>query len=442
MPKWQQKKLANDPTWEIIRERKIDPDNEIGLPELIDIALTNNPTTREAWLKARAQDANLTKSKSTYYPQVTAQAGMAYDKRVVDKQTSLINQVDDSFSLDVTMLVFDFGGREAGVKKAKQQLLAANYGFNQALQDLLRDIETAYYVYHSSVEGLEAAKDNLSDAKEILLNARERFQVGLVSKLDVFQAEATYNGSLYSLEEAKGELHNSRAAIAETMGVSADTGFKISLSSGKVPIDIREDDVSKYIEKALKVRPDIALARANLKAKEEDVAIATSDLLPLVNIGGSGATNRFQYYGSKKGTPTSYKEDYLYGAQISVDWKVFDGFNNYFSRKEAQREAEAQREQLVQTEISASADVWTRFYDLKTAGKKYVFSEAFLVSATASYELAVEGYKAGLQNILDLLQAQNQLSEARSQFATSKKDLFVALVEFDHAMGALSAGSE
>jgi outer membrane protein len=263
-----------------------------------------------------------------------------------------------------------------------------------------------------------------------------------VSKLDVYQAESTYNDSLYSLEEAKGLIETARADLAEVLGIPADTELSVVLPSGEVPEDIRKDDVSKYIEEALRKRPDIASIRASLKAKEEEVNIATSDILPTLNIGGSVATNWFSYYGSRRGTPTSYKDDYLYGGQFSVNWNVFDGLSNYFARIEAQREVSAQREKLIKTEISASADVWTKYFNLKTAQKKYVFSEAFLASAKASHELADEGYRAGIKNILDLLAAQSQLSEARSKLVDSKRDFFVALIELEHAIGALTVESK
>ena len=56
--------------------------------------------------------------------------------------------------------------------------------------------------------------------------------------------------------------------------------------------------------------------------------------------------------------------------------------------------------------------------------------------------MASEGYKAGLKNILDLLQAQSQLSEARRKLIVSKKDFFVALIELEHAIGALTVESK
>lgn len=441
-PESEQKKLATDPIWNAIREREIGQTKDLDLVGLLDVALSNNPETRQSWQNARAREAEVVQSSSTYYPQVTAKTGGNYQRRVVDMKTDNINRNVYSFETDASMLVLDFGGRSAGIKKAKELLLAANYQFNQTVQDLVRDTAVAYYSFYSSVSAREAAEADVADAEEAFINAKQRFKAGLVSKLDVLQAESTYNDSLYKLEEAKGQVKIYRAKVAEAIGLPADADFTIAMPPLKIPKDISRDDVSDFIEEALKNRPDIAAARSNLKAKEADIDIATSDLLPSLNLGGSVKTSGFTYYGSRKATPTSYKHDYLYSGQFSVDWNIFDGLKNYFTRIEAQREADAERESLVQTEIAASADVWTSYFNLKTAQKKYVFSEAFLASATASHELAVEGYKVGLKNILDLLQTQSQLSSARSQLISSRKDLFVAVAELAHSMGALTVESE
>ena len=438
----QQKKLATDSIWDSIRERKIDQSEDLDLLGLLDLALSNNPQTREAWQNARARDAEVVQSNSTYFPQLSTSSGGGYQRRVVDMKAEDLNRTEYTLGADASMLVLDFGGRRASVKKASELLLAANYQFNQAVQDLVRDTAVAYYSFYSSIAAREASEADVADAEESYVNAKQRFQAGLVSKLDVLQAESTYNNSLYNLEEAKGNVEVDRAKVAEVIGLPADTEFTIALPTLEIPKDISKDDVSQYIEDALKNRPNIAVARSNLKAKEAEIDIATSELLPSLNVGGSVGTSGFTYYGSRKATPTSYKHSYNYKGQFSVDWNIFDGLKNYFTRIEAQRERDAEREKLVQIEIAASADVWTKYFNLNTAQKKYVFSEAFLASATASHELAVEGYKVGLKSILDLLSSQSQLSDARSQLITSREDLFVAVAELAHAVGALNVESE
>ena len=58
-------------------------------------------------------------------------------------------------------------------------------------------------------------------------------------------------------------------------------------------------------------------------------------------------------------------------------------------------------------------------------------------SAQSSYDLATDGYKTGLKSILDLLEGQSQLSEARSKLVKSEKEYFVSIAELVHATGSV-----
>ena len=123
---------------------------------------------------------------------------------------------------------------------------------------------------------------------------------------------------------------------------------------------------------------------------------------------------------------------------ITANWNVFDGFANINKVVQARAEARQEREKLRETEITASADVWIKYYAFKTATRKYSASKAYYNSSNASYQLALEAYSSGLKSMLDLIQAETDLSKARSSLIQSKKDLFQALVDLAHSLGALT----
>ena len=98
------------------------------------------------------------------------------------------------------------------------------------------------------------------------------------------------------------------------------------------------------------------------------------------------------------------------------------------------------QDQLKQAELAASADVWARYHNYETALQKYKFSTAYLNSASTSYDLALDSYKAGLKSILDLLNAESQLAQARSQQVASRQETFTALATLAYAAGLLEKG--
>jgi outer membrane protein TolC len=187
------------------------------------------------------------------------------------------------------------------------------------------------------------------------------------------------------------------------------------------------------IDEAIQKRSDVAASRADLLAKEAAVSAATSDLWPTLSLGGTADRRWTEYFGDSK----AYKHYYEYTAYMKVAWDVFDGFDNWAKRKEAVADMKSQREQLREDELAASADVWSKYYAFRTATSKFEFSKAFLQSSEESFYLALEGYRAGLKDILDLLEAYSKLSSARSSYVQSKNDILVALAEIAHAVGSL-----
>jgi TolC family type I secretion outer membrane protein len=415
--------------------RSIDPAKLLSLVDVIDIALRNNPSTRAAWEKVRLQEAVKKQSESKLFPALTATGSVTRERETSTQKTQNYNDLGYGPKLNLTYLLFDFGARSGAIEQAVEQLSSANFQFNQVYQDLLRNVENSYYQLYSAQATLEAALEDVENAKISYEAAKARFEVGLAAKLDVLQAKSGYENSLYLLEDTKGEVKTSRANLAKAMGFSADTKFEIASYHEEAAVNIKEQDVSRLIHEALKKRPDLASLRTLIEADKAAIKVANSSLWPTLNLGSSAARNWYNDYSSKR----NKEHDYDYSVYLEADWSVFDGFYNLYQKRRAQAQLALDAQNLVQAELSASADVWMKYYGLNTARSKLTYSKAYLETSKTTYDLALESYKVGLKSILDLLNAQSQLSDARSKLVDSRKDLFVAVIDLAHATGTLYA---
>lgn len=436
-PKWEKTTKTPDNVWKLIRQENVNPDELFTLAELMDIAFVNSPVIRDAYEAARAREAEVKQAQSEYYPQGTISGDLTREKKVATLRVENTNNHNYSPKAVLSFLVLDLGGRDAAVREATQNVLSANFEFNQTIQNLIYNTAKAYYDFYSAEEDLKAKKADVKDASTTLDAAERKFKSGLVSKLDMLQAKSNYEESLYFLEGAKGQVFTTRGSLAEVCGLSADVPIEIAPPDKNFARKITSRDVSDLIDEALKTRPDIAAARSDLRARQEAIKVANSNLWPTLNVTGSAEKRWYRYTGDEERN-WQYCD---YVGYFSFDWDIFDGFDKYSKRLEAQAEMRQETEKLKQTELAASSDVWTKYYRLKTAVKKLIFSEAFLASSLASHELALDGYKVGLKSILDLLEAQSQLQEARSKLVASQKDVFVSTVGLARAMGLLARES-
>jgi outer membrane protein len=427
---------SDDKVWTNIRSRAPVGGEPLTLAQLLDIAFENSPVTSRAWHEVRAKKASLGREKSDLFPQITIGADGRREKAVSNiGEAGNHNHLRYGPTGRAELLLFDFGGRDAGIEAAYQDLLSSGFAFNQALQDMMLDVKKNYYGLFSANSNLEAAEANVIDAKEAFDAAEIKFHVGIVSKLDKLQAESSYNNALYDLEDAKGALKTAQADLAVTVGFSADTAFEIEKPPKELTFNIEESDISAMIDQALSDRPDIAAARSSLMQKQAQAKEAASSLWPKVNLGGTYEHDWYKYYNTRQ----SRDDGYDYAGYLSLSWDIFDGFYNINKKLQAEAELQAELEGLKEIQLLASADVWRKYYNYNTAVKKLEFSRAYLESSMASHELALEGYSQGARSMLDLLQAQSALSNARARIVDSERGLYIALAELAHATGSLSA---
>jgi outer membrane protein TolC len=211
---------------------------------------------------------------------------------------------------------------------------------------------------------------------------------------------------------------------------------QVAEPTADVAESIPSQDMQKLIDESLQRRPDIAALRASLAAKQALVKVQGSPLWPSLYFNGN--VNR-DYYKNISGKDLQ-DSDWSYSGGISLEWTLFDGFRTLSAKRVAQAQADALQAQLQQAELAASADVWTRYHNYETALQKYKFSVAYLHSASSSYDLALNSYKAGLKSILDLLNAESQLAQARSQQIAARQESFTALANLAYSMGLLEKG--
>lgn len=427
-----------DPVWTELRARSGDWSKPLSLPELADLALQNNPASRVAWNAARAAAAQVDQAQGLFMPTVTAVAGV--DRQRTSASPSSFDQDYLRYgpALEVNYLILNFGGgRRAAVEQALQTVYATDFAYNRSLQDTLLGVETAYYSLVSALAGVEAAESSLKDALTALDAARERKASGAGTELDVLQAQAASDQARYNLANVQGLVKIARGGLAQAAGLPADTPVQAALPSEDVPDTLKPRDLRRLLDESLARRPDIASLRATVAAGEAAIKVAGAALWPSLYLRGGLGYEEYETWG---GGRAFQDRDWSGNAGLSLRWTLFDGYQTTSARRAAVARFESARAQLQQAELAAGAEIWARYNTYETAIQKHTFSTAFLKSASASYDLALDSYKAGLKSILDLLTAESLVAQARGQQVAARLEVFTALARLAHAAGLLEKG--
>ena len=402
------------------------------LSEIVDVGLANNPQTKEAYHAARAASAAVGISLGAYLPRIDASVNGTKQKAVFAGGRFIIDQTTLTPSAGLSLLLFDFGGREADVQAARRVLEAANWTQNAVCQDAILEIESVYYQYLSAKALLEAQEINRKGAQVDSDAANDRHQAGIATIADVLQAKTRLSTVDLQVMTTKGLIQTLHGALASSMGLPVDAAFEIS---DALPESIPFDSVTKQVDLAIKEaetqRPDLAAARAQVLAADAQVRKARSTFYPVFSLNGD--IGRVYY----KDNPVSNP---FYSVSVSVSLPFVFGLQQY-AVLAAKAEREAARDRVTALGRGVELQVWTSYYGLKTSEQKIGAAGDLLESAQASCDVALGRYKEGVGSILELLAAQTTLESARVEMVQAKSEWFLTLVQFTHATGTLSTSA-
>jgi outer membrane protein len=413
------------------REALVSFDHKLDLYELLDLAFANNPETKVAWGQAALASAQKTKADSAFYPHVTASLNAARAEQLgapgpdgKHLKTSISNviypQIEISYSL------FKFGAHKESSQAALSALKAANFQYNQALQDVAYRVELAYFSLDSAIAIVKANGQSLEDAKVALDAAQNRHQSGLANRQDLLKAQAAHSAAAFELENSRSAVESARAHLAIAIGIRVDEGLRIATSNSQEIPDV--DELEHLIEQSLAMRQDMQAKRELLEAKQHSLEAKKYDQYPELIAGLKASRKKIQH------TPGMYNN---FEAYLGLRWDIFDGHLKMAERLMAYEELGIARQQLKAKALGVVGEVWECFYALKSAIQKLNSAQNSERCARESADYAQEAYTNGLCSFTDLLTSQNALSVARKQFVCAKNDLSVSWVRLAHCTGKI-----
>jgi len=413
-----------------IPEKYRDAKTILSLPEVIDIALRNNPLTKRSWAQARAAAAALGSRRSEYFPEIDLGAAVTRQKSTTFGGASTFFQTTYGPTATLNWLLLDFGGRSGDISEAQQALFTAHWTHNATLQNVILQVTSSYYLYGNAKELLISQEASVKESRENYEAANARHDAGVSTVADVLQARTALSQDELALETVRGQIETIRGELATALGVPAN----IPVETADLPRDVNVEAVTAsidgLIEQAQKERPDLGAARAEAERSRLHVGTIRAERLPVVSAFGNA--NRLSY-ADPSGVP--YRTTYSGGIELSLP--LFDGGRRRYDVRQAQEEAKAASATAQTLEQEVILQVWTSYFAVRTAAQRVRTSEDLLQSATQATEVTAGRYKSGVGSILDLLTSQRSLAQARAQEVQARSDWFQSLTQLAHDTGVL-----
>lgn len=398
----------------------------LALLDLIDIGLRNNSSVKNLWWAAKYAEAKSGAEKAKLYPVLTV-GGKAI--RAQDGATSATTvQISDAIGpyASLTYKLFQFGADKASVDSTIALLTAANFNHSHAIQRTIFDVEKAYYEFCAANELIEARSSNLVDSTTSFRSVEKKFESGLARSQDLLSAKADKLNAEYSLSASKSNLESKRASLAIAVGEVVSNDFNVKTDFNVTVDKAILGDISELMSNAVKFRSDVLSAEENIKSAELELEAAKKCSYPEIQIGFSGDMLKVKH-------SSKVKRDF--SATVGLQWNAFDGFYKEHMALAAYSKLKMQTEAHKNKKIAVSGEVWAAFHSLKAALDGLSSANALMDAAAEALEAVRIGYDAGVNSLIDLLNAQNTLSSARLSVVQSKANVAISFAELTYCCG-------
>jgi outer membrane protein len=398
-------------------------------------AYQNNPSLNAQRAALRATDENVPQALSGYRPKLSITTADGYNHQSATSVipfggaliTSPFSQDFYSRTIGATGSYTLFNGFQTAnrTRQAESQVDAARETLRVTEQQVLLDAATAYMNLLRDQAVLDLQRRNVEVLTEQLKQTRDRFNVGEVTRTDVAQAESRLAAGRSQLLSAQSQYVTSRANYRRVIGV--DPG---NLAAG-TPVDRLSPSVlAKAIAQGQAQSPSVLAAAYGVDVAELAVKISEGALYPNLTVTASVLQGQNPSFETVRLTQLSAI------AQLSIP--IYQGGGEYSAVRQSKETLGQQRLNLDVNRDQARATVVQSWGQLDAAKAQIESTTAQVNAAEIALNGVREEARVGQRTTLDVLNAQQELVNARVALVTAQHDRVVASYTLLAAVGALS----
>ncbi|TFH86489.1 type I secretion protein TolC [Billgrantia azerbaijanica] len=407
-------------------------------------ALENNAELASARAQSGGVAAGRDVERADLLPQLSASGSVTHDRQYESQQADTQfsgggfsqQAVDNAFNsaslgLEATQALYDArNSRE--VERAEREIDQQTYRLAATEQQVLIDVASAYFEILRAYEILEARRAQERAIGRQLEQAREQFEVGLIAITEVEEAKAAFDQARAERITAESSLQVSFEALERLTG---ERYASIEAPGEAMPIELPSPaERDQWVALAMENNPLVLASQAGVEVSRSGVDIARAGRLPTLD-----AFANYQYADSDSEVLTGHSSNSQVGVRLSVP--LYTGGRtsasirqNTYLLESSQYDFEDQRRDTVQQVRSFYTQVSNDVSTVEARAQAVVSNQSALDATRA-------GYEVGTRNIVDVLNAEQNLYDAVADHASARYDYVINLLTLRQQAGTLDASA-
>jgi TolC family type I secretion outer membrane protein len=300
----------------------------------------------------------------------------------------------------------------------------ARHDFETARNNLRYEVKKAYFDVLHAEDDLCVRERSLAQLSAHLDDANTNFKAGTIARFDVVRAQTQVSNAKVDLIVARNRVRMSKASFNSILG--RDLSAPVELEIPELPKYV-EPDLAACIAAASSSRPEVESATAQAELARGMVSMAGQGNSPTVEVALNGTRN---FTPTLENTLTSVSS-----AGISADLPIYDAGLTRSAVGQARSDALSANSGLRMAILGVSLDVRQAFLALREARQSIVAAGSNLDLAKEGLRLADVAYRGGATTQLDVLDAQNALTQADFSYADALYNYHLAEAKLEQAVG-------
>ncbi len=393
---------------------------ELNLEDSVHMALENNRTIKESSADQKAAEWGLHSARRMAGP-VLSWSGTAY---AVGGDSNFSRDRVYNNDLAVQYPLYTGGKNENAMEGARYGLNASDLMLEDTKQVIRYKTTASYYKILKCRDDVRIYQENVALLQQHLDNVNAQYRVGTIAKSDVLRSQVELANAQQNLVNAQNNYDVAVATLNNIIGLPTDTVLDIKDQLKYMKYDFLLDDCTDY---ALLNRPDGIAADYAVKEAQSQVDIAKAGYRPTVK-----AVVQKDIAGNN---PFRNDQTDAWTAGIAANWNIFDNgltaadVERYKALLEKAQEKAAEAKETIQLEVREN------YLNLIAAEKNIHTAAVAAVKAEEDYKIAQVRYSAGVGTNLDVMDAEQNLTNARGSYNNALYQYNTSKAALDKAMG-------
>lgn len=404
----------------------------LTLPQAVAIALKNHPQIATAQNVAAAAGQRVTVAKAPYYPtingEITGSQGLYASRLGAGSISTSLLFSRFGQGVQATQLLSDFGRTKNLVAQSRYQAEAANEATQATANDVVLGVNRAWFEVLQAQAYVNVANETVRARQTLTNQVAALAAAQLKSQVDVSFAEVNLSEAKLLLLRSQDAVERAYADLARAMGQDRPVQYQLATVATPPTLPASADPL---ITDAIRNRPELRDLRLRLEAAKS-FEQAEGDLkkptISAVAVGG-GLPYLDQ---NPRVAPHEYE-----AAAVNVDIPIFNGHLFSARKQAAHYEAQAADHRVRNLQQQVERDVRAAWIAASTAYQRIPVTDELLKQAQLALDLAQGRYDLGLASIVEITQAQLNLTQAQIENVSAKYDYQSTYSELQYTVGAL-----